>query len=54
MEAAAVTIQQVNAQATAALSILKQNAKAEQAAAQALTQSAAPSGGRGKNLDITV
>jgi hypothetical protein len=54
MEAAAVTLQQVNAQTTAVLSMLKQNAQAEQAAAQALTQGAAPSGGRGRYVDITI
>jgi hypothetical protein len=53
MAVASVTLQEVNAQTSAAPSMLKKNAQAGQAAVNARAQSAQP-GGRGQKLDITV
>ena len=48
--AAAVGIQQAQAQNNFALSVLKQNAKTEEALVQMIANA---TGGRGQNLDVT-
>lgn len=53
MDVAAVALQQVASQTNVGLSILKQNAKEQQALVDLVTQAAA-TGSRGQKLDITV
>jgi hypothetical protein len=53
MEVAAVAIQQAAGQRDVALSLVKQQARSDQALVNMIAQSI-PSGGRGGNLDITI
>ena len=53
MEVAALSVQQSMTQSAVGMSMLKQQAKAEQAIV-ALVQQAAAGQGRGQNLDISV
>jgi hypothetical protein len=53
MDVAAVALQQVAAQTATGLSMIKQQAKSEQALVD-MVQQVASNGSRGQNLDITV
>ena len=50
----AVSVQQLSAQSNAALSALRQNAKADEDLADVISEQSSPSGSRGQNLDVTV
>lgn len=53
MEIAAIAVQQASAQLNTALSMVKNNAQAEQSLVNVIAQSS-PGAGRGQNLDISV
>ncbi|MFH1157357.1 MAG: hypothetical protein V1721_00490 [Pseudomonadota bacterium] len=56
MELAALALQQASLQTNIALALIKNNAQTEQALVNMIAQTvqSSPSGGRGKNIDISV